>query len=90
MENAKLVSKLRLHIRKLDYCYINKVLVLLHVDLMGPMQIESLGEKKYAFVCVDDYSRYTWIKFLREKSTTNKVCKTLCLHLQYEQEKNIV
>ena len=35
-------------------CYTNRVLELLHVDLMGLMQIESLGGKKYVFVCVDD------------------------------------
>ncbi|KAA0055873.1 gag-pol polyprotein [Cucumis melo var. makuwa] len=35
------------------------VLELLHIDLMGPMQTESLGRKWYAIVCVDDFSRYT-------------------------------
>ena len=40
-------------------CYTNKVLELLHVDLMGLMQIESLDGKKYVFVCVNDFSRST-------------------------------
>ena len=31
-----------------------RVLELLHMDLMGPVQVESLGGKRYVFVCVDD------------------------------------
>ena len=36
-----------------------RVLELLHMDLMGPMQVESLGGKRYAFVCVDDFSKFS-------------------------------
>lgn len=46
----------------------SKVLELLHMDLMGPMQIESLGGKRYAFVVIDDFYGYTWMKFLKEES----------------------
>ena len=55
------------------------------MDLMGPMQVESLGGKKYAFVCVDDFSRNTWISFIREKSDTFDVFRDLCLRLQKEK-----
>ncbi|KAA0052244.1 putative gag-pol polyprotein [Cucumis melo var. makuwa] len=41
-------------------CCKNRVLKLLHMDLMGPMQTESLGGKKYVFVVVDDFSHFTW------------------------------
>ena len=48
-----------------------RILELLHMDLMEPMQVESLGGwGRYAFVCVDNFSRYSWIYFLREKSNT--------------------
>ncbi|CAM8905663.1 unnamed protein product [Rhodiola kirilowii] len=40
------------------------------MDLMGPMQVESIGRKRYAFVCIDDFTRFSWIMFLREKSKT--------------------
>ncbi|GJT71121.1 retrovirus-related pol polyprotein from transposon TNT 1-94 [Tanacetum coccineum] len=42
-------------------------LYLLHMDLSGPMRVESINGKKYILVIVDDYSRFTWVKFLRSK-----------------------
>ncbi|GJU75173.1 retrovirus-related pol polyprotein from transposon TNT 1-94 [Tanacetum coccineum] len=42
-------------------------LYLLHMDLCGPMCVESINGKKYILVIVDDYSRFTWVKFLRPK-----------------------
>nr|GEV81985.1 hypothetical protein [Tanacetum cinerariifolium] len=35
-------------------------LYLLHMDLCGPMRVESVNGKKYILVIVDDYSRFTW------------------------------
>nr|GFC50869.1 retrovirus-related Pol polyprotein from transposon TNT 1-94 [Tanacetum cinerariifolium] len=42
-------------------------LYLLHMDLYGPMRIESVNGKKYILIVIDDYSRFTWVKFLRLK-----------------------
>nr|GEU52328.1 retrovirus-related Pol polyprotein from transposon TNT 1-94 [Tanacetum cinerariifolium] len=42
-------------------------LYLLHMDLCGPMRVESVNGKKYIIVIVNDYSRFTWVKFLRSK-----------------------
>nr|GEV90790.1 hypothetical protein [Tanacetum cinerariifolium] len=42
-------------------------LYLLHMDLCGPMCVESINGKKYILVIVDDYFRFTWVKFLRSK-----------------------
>nr|GEX61263.1 hypothetical protein [Tanacetum cinerariifolium] len=42
-------------------------LYLLHMDLCGPMRVESVNGKKDILVIVDDYSRFTWVKFLRSK-----------------------
>nr|GFA54753.1 retrovirus-related Pol polyprotein from transposon TNT 1-94 [Tanacetum cinerariifolium] len=54
----------------------NKPLYLLHMDLCGPMRIESLNGKRYVLVVVDDYSRYTWnktlAKFFDEVGITQK------------------
>ncbi|GKB59070.1 retrovirus-related pol polyprotein from transposon TNT 1-94 [Tanacetum coccineum] len=45
----------------------------LHMDLCGPMRVESFNSKKYMLVIVDDYSRYTWTHFLRSKDETPEV-----------------
>ncbi|GJY08513.1 retrovirus-related pol polyprotein from transposon TNT 1-94, partial [Tanacetum coccineum] len=42
-------------------------LYLLHMDLCGPKRVESINGKKYILVIVDDYSRFTWVRFLRSK-----------------------
>nr|GFA87153.1 retrovirus-related Pol polyprotein from transposon TNT 1-94 [Tanacetum cinerariifolium] len=48
---------------------------LLHIDLCGPMRVASINGKNYILVIVDDYSRYTWILFLRSKDETSEVLK---------------
>nr|GEU31030.1 putative ribonuclease H-like domain-containing protein [Tanacetum cinerariifolium] len=40
------------------------------MDLCGPMRVESINGKKYILVIVDDYSRFTWVKFLRSNDET--------------------
>nr|GEZ75540.1 retrovirus-related Pol polyprotein from transposon TNT 1-94 [Tanacetum cinerariifolium] len=42
-------------------------LYLLHMDLCGPMRVESVNGKKYILVIINDYSRFTWVKCLRSK-----------------------
>ncbi|GJQ99473.1 retrovirus-related pol polyprotein from transposon TNT 1-94 [Tanacetum coccineum] len=53
-----------------------QMLHLLHMDLCGPMRVESINEKRYILVIVDDYSRYTWVHFLRSKDEAPKEIKT--------------
>nr|GFA97212.1 retrovirus-related Pol polyprotein from transposon TNT 1-94 [Tanacetum cinerariifolium] len=45
----------------------------LHMDLCGPMRIASINGKRYVLVIVDDYSRYTWVHFLRSKDEAPEV-----------------
>ncbi|KAJ9542631.1 hypothetical protein OSB04_029137 [Centaurea solstitialis] len=47
---------------------ISSPLHLLHMDLFGPVNVQSITGKKYTLVIVDEYSRYTWVFFLRSKS----------------------
>jgi hypothetical protein len=42
---------------------------LLHMDLVGPARVRSVGGKWYVLV-MDDYSRYAWVFFLEEKGET--------------------
>ncbi|GJR43331.1 retrovirus-related pol polyprotein from transposon TNT 1-94 [Tanacetum coccineum] len=45
-----------------------RCLELLHMDLFGPSAIRSYGGNRYTLVIVDDYSRYTWTRFLANKT----------------------
>ncbi|GJV60316.1 retrovirus-related pol polyprotein from transposon TNT 1-94 [Tanacetum coccineum] len=58
-------SKKKPHKRKSEDTNQEK-LYLLHMDLCGPMRVASINGKKYILVIVDDYSRFTWVKFLRQ------------------------
>ncbi|GJZ23719.1 retrovirus-related pol polyprotein from transposon TNT 1-94 [Tanacetum coccineum] len=42
-------------------------LYLLYMDLCGPMRMASINGKRYILVIVDDYSRFTWVRFLKTK-----------------------
>ena len=58
---------------------------LLYVDLMGPTRTESMGGKRYIMVVVDDFSRYSWVEFLRKKSEACDKMERLCKRLQNEK-----
>nr|GFA86155.1 hypothetical protein [Tanacetum cinerariifolium] len=51
----------------------NKPLYLLHMDLCGPMRVESINGRRYVLVVVDDYSWYTWVFFLHSKDEVSEV-----------------
>nr|GEZ94435.1 hypothetical protein [Tanacetum cinerariifolium] len=53
-----------------------QILHLLHMDLCGPMRITSINGKRYVLVIVDDYSSYTWVRFLISKDEAPEVIKT--------------
>ena len=55
------------------------------MDLIGPMRTKSLGGKKYILVMVDDYSRYAWVAFLRDKSEAFINFKDIGLKIQNEK-----
>nr|GEV54303.1 retrovirus-related Pol polyprotein from transposon TNT 1-94 [Tanacetum cinerariifolium] len=60
------------HKSKMDFAS-NKPLCLLHMDLCGPMHVESINGKRYVLVVIDDYSRYTWVFFLHSKDEASDV-----------------
>ena len=43
-------------------------LEIVHSYLCGPMQIPSLGGSHYILTFIDDYTRKTWVYFLKHKS----------------------
>ena len=60
----------------------SKAFELLHMDLFGPTQYTSIGGNKYGFVIVDDYTRYTWVFFLVDKSDVFAIFKSFVRHSQ--------
>ncbi|GJT77588.1 retrovirus-related pol polyprotein from transposon TNT 1-94 [Tanacetum coccineum] len=45
-----------------------RCLELLHMDLFDPFAVRNYGGNRYTLVIVDDYSRYTWTRFLKDKT----------------------
>nr|GEY33201.1 retrovirus-related Pol polyprotein from transposon TNT 1-94 [Tanacetum cinerariifolium] len=45
-----------------------RCLELLHMDLFGPSAVRSYEGNRYTLVIVDDCSRYTWTRFLKDKA----------------------
>ena len=45
-----------------------KLLEIIHSDLCGPMQVESVGGSRYVLTFTDDCSRYSVVYFLKKKS----------------------
>ena len=45
-----------------------KPLELIHADLCGPIEPETLGGSKYFLLIVDDCTRMMWTSMLRQKS----------------------
>jgi transposase InsO family protein len=62
----------------------DRPLELLHMDLFGSIAYISIGGSKYCLVIVDDYSRFTWVFFLQEKSQTQETLKRLLRRAQNE------
>ena len=48
----------------------DRPLQLLHMDLVVPARVNSLGGNLYTLVIVDDFSRFTWTIFLSSKDET--------------------
>lgn len=68
---------------------ISNPLQLLHMDLFGPTNVMSIGKKSYCLVIVDDYSRFTWVYFLRTKDETSGLIKTFILRVENQTNQKV-
>ena len=59
-------------------------LELIHMDLFGPVAYVSIGGNKYGLVIVNDYSRFTWVFFVYDKSEVQGKVKTFIRRAQRE------
>jgi hypothetical protein len=63
---------------------ITRPLEMLHMDLFGPIAYISIGGNKYGLAIVNDYSCFTWVFFLQDKSETQEVLKIFLKRAQNE------
>jgi hypothetical protein len=68
----------------------DRPLELLHMDLFGPIAYISIGGSKYCLIIVDDYSRFTWVFFLQEKSQTQETLKGFLRRTQRDHPVNSI
>jgi transposase InsO family protein len=59
------------------------------MDLFGPTTYMSIGRNKCGFVIVDDFSRFTWVFFLNEKSEVFNIFKSFIKRGENESELKI-
>ena len=46
----------------------NELLEIIHTDIWGPFDVPSFNGEKYFITFIDDFSRYGYVYFLKEKS----------------------
>nr|GEX84080.1 retrovirus-related Pol polyprotein from transposon TNT 1-94 [Tanacetum cinerariifolium] len=61
-----------------------KVIELLHMDLFGPSAVQSYEGNCNTLVIVDDCSRYTWTRFLEDKTEAFDQFKMFSKKIQYQ------
>ena len=59
------------------------------MDLFGSIAYASIGGNKYGLVIVDDFSRFTWVFFLQDKSEVQGIVKKFIRRAQNEYELKI-
>ena len=52
-----------------------KILELVHTDVCGPMRTLTFKKNRYFILFIDDYSRMTWVYFMRERSEVFTIFK---------------
>ena len=67
----------------------SKAFELLHMNLFGPTIYTSIGGSKYEFVIMVDFTIYTWVFFLVNKSYVFATFKTSIKRIHNELETTI-
>lgn len=67
----------------------SRVLELVHSDLCGPMETQSIGKAKYILTFVDDYSRKTLCYFLNSKEIVFEKIKDFKQYVENQTGKRI-
>ena len=62
---------------------------MLHMDLFGPTSVSSLSHKRYCLVVTDDFSRFTWVFFLRTKDETSGILKIFITEVENSIDRKV-
>ena len=54
------------------------------MDTVGPSWVMSVGGKWYVLVIVDEFSRYSWVYFMRTKDEAFEFVRDIILRLKNE------
>jgi transposase InsO family protein len=54
------------------------------MHIFGLVAYVSIGGKKYGFIILDDYSQYTWVVFMKDKSKVYEILKKFATRAQNE------
>ncbi|GJY64488.1 putative RNA-directed DNA polymerase [Tanacetum coccineum] len=68
---------------------ITNPLFMMHMDLFGPIFVSSLIHKKYCLVVTDDYSRFSWVFFLKTKDKTTEIFKNFIKEIENLVDKKV-
>ena len=66
-----------------------QILELVHNDVFGPMNVPSWGKSVYYVSFIDDFSRNTWVYFLKKKSEVFNTFKAFKTLVENQTEKKI-
>ena len=66
-----------------------EVLELVHIDLCGPIEVQSYKGDKYIMLLVDDYSRMMIVMFLKQKSDSFQIFKGYVARVEKEIGKSL-
>ncbi|KAI3810865.1 hypothetical protein L1987_20488 [Smallanthus sonchifolius] len=59
------------------------------MDLFGPTNVMSMGKKSYCLVITDDYTRFSWVYFLRTKDETAEILKFYILRVKNQSNQKV-
>ena len=59
-------------------------LALIHMDLCGPIEVQSFGGARYIYLLTDDYSRKKFVLFLKKKEEAFEKFKEFKVRVEKE------
>ncbi|GJS53338.1 putative ribonuclease H-like domain-containing protein [Tanacetum coccineum] len=59
------------------------------MDLFGPTSVRSLNHKTYCLVITDDFSRFSWVFFLRTKDETSGILKDFIRQIENQLNQKV-